>query len=245
MDIISLVALVLTIFALLLAIFQQRSANAHAKELNEIRNSLSTRLIGVFPEYLPDLVNLMNSANESILIACSIATYGHFSDRENWILYKAAIEGRRLKPVPIDLVILDEAGRKKLNEEQFSLNSKSWDEKLREPKFSSRLEIFSRFSGHIPDGAVFVSRLENEQKKALKDSFNPDTTIEISTPLAIHFWIVDENKAIFSVPKFSEGVDELGFFTSDIRLIQALQAIHNRYKRMYAKKQVDSPSLRV
>jgi hypothetical protein len=80
------------------------------------------------------------------------------------------------------------------------------------------------------DRETFINHLQHQQKKSLADDFTTAIKMEISTVFAMHFWIVDGGRAIFSVPNFAEGPTELGFLTSDTRLVQALRSIHARYK---------------
>jgi phosphatidylserine/phosphatidylglycerophosphate/cardiolipin synthase-like enzyme len=148
MDIISLIGLILTIVALALALFQQRSANAHAKGLKEIRHSMSTQFIGLFPEFIPDVVRLIQSAKQEVLIAYGQVTYGIFSYRQMWLEYKTALEHKLQDGVPVDLLCLDEKEREKHQKEQFYLASNSWEEAINDSQFKARLENFlHRFGG--------------------------------------------------------------------------------------------------
>jgi hypothetical protein len=234
MDIISLFGLILTVAALILAFYQQRSANSQTKELSEIRHSLSTQYIGQFPDYIPNVVSLIQSARKKVLIAYGQVTFGIFSYREKWLEYRAALEQKLHEGITIDLLCLDERERRNHQVEQFSLTSKSWEEKLNEPQFKMRLEIFAKHytpnkTGNV-DRETFLSVLEHQQKKSLEDDFTTAIKTEVSSPFAMHFWIVDGSRAIFTVPNFAEGATELGFFTSDARLIKALESIHTRSK---------------
>jgi hypothetical protein len=68
-----------------------------------------------------------------------------------------------------------------------------------------------------------------------RHDFRAASPKEIEQRLTIYFWIVDGNKAVFSIPSFSADEREQGFFTSDAKLIDALneikKGIDNEIKR--------------
>lgn len=233
MDIIALFGLILTVVALILSFLQLRSATTQTKELSEIHHSLSTQYIGQFPDYISNVVSLIQSAKKKVLIAYGQATFGAFSYREKWLDYRAAIEQKLHKEITVDLLCLDETERRNHQIEQFSISPESWETKLKETQFKENLDIFVKHyvpnqSGDI-DYETFLNVLELLQKRYMSELTTALIT-EVSFPFAMHFWIVDGSRAIFSVPNFVEGATELGFFTSDARLIKALESIHTRYK---------------
>ncbi len=239
MDIFSLLGLnILAIVALILAVYQQQSARSQTKELKEIRLSLSTQYIGQFPDYIPNVVSLIQSAKTEVLIAYGQVTFGIFSYREKWLEYRTILEQKLHEEKTVDLLCLDERERRVHQIEQFALATKSWEEKLNDPQFKERLDTFAKHyapkQAENIDCEIFLSLLERQQKKALEDDFITAIKTEVSSPFAMHFWIVDGSRAIFTVPNFAEGPTEFGFLTSDTRLIQALRSIHTRYKRRHA-----------
>lgn len=231
-SILSLFGLILTVAALILAFLQ-------TKELGEIRQALSTQYIGQFPDYIPNVVSLIQRAKKNVLISYGQVTFGIFSYPEKWLEYRNVLDQKLHEGVPIDLLCLDENERKNHQIEQFSLNSKSWEEKLNEPQFKEKFDIFAKHyilnKTEEIDRENFLNVLEQLQKKSLKDDFTTAIKTEVNSPFAMHFWIVDGNRAIFTVPNFAEGATELGFLTSDARLIKALESIHARYKIRQSK----------
>jgi hypothetical protein len=232
MDVVSTTGLVLTIIALLLTGLQFRSARSHLAELDAIRRSMSTRYIGEFPTYLPELVRMLSQAHSSITIACGVVTYGLFSDRSNWLRYRAVLEQQIHAGVAVSIISANETGRRQHQIDQFGL-TRSWPELLRDDLFTSRLSIFSTHyaSGddyHKWSPETIVDLLELQQKHAIESDFAAALHKESPDRLALHYWIVDELSAVFSIPRFGEAPTELGFITSDARLIQAFQTMHRR-----------------
>ena len=225
----------LAVVALILAVYQERSAKKQITELKEIRLSLSTQYIGQFPDYISNVVDLIKSAKTEILIAYGQVTFGIFSYREKWLEYRTTLEQKLHEGKTVDLLCLDEKERRNHQIEQFGLTKKSWKEKLNDPEFKRRVDTFTKHYASEQtenmDGEILLNLLERQQKKSLEDYFRTAIKTEVSSPFAIHLWIVDGSRAIFTVPNFAEGPTEFGFLTSDTRLIQALRSIHIRQKR--------------
>jgi hypothetical protein len=236
MNLISLLGVnFLAVVALILAIYQQRSASKQTSELKEIRHSLSTQYIGQFPDYISKVVDLVKSAKTEVLIAYGQVTFGMFSYREKWLEYRTTLEQKLNEGKTVDLIFLNEKQRRNHQIEQFGLAQKSWKEKLDDPEFKARMDTFAKHyattQAEKMDSEMFLSLLELQQKKPLEDSFRTAIKTEASSPFAIHFWIADGSRAVFTMPNFVEGPTEFGFLTSDTRLIQALRSIHTRQKR--------------
>lgn len=95
-----------TLIALTLAIFEsivskkrgeqlkEVSINleSHHEKLHKIGQSLSTQVIGVFPEYLPDIAYLLSRARKQVLIMCAYPQHGAFSNPKGWHVRKRNAE---------------------------------------------------------------------------------------------------------------------------------------------------------
>lgn len=55
---------------------QADQAKTHTNALDEIRRTLSTRLIGTFPEYYEDIAGLLGDAQVKIVVFCDLPAYG-------------------------------------------------------------------------------------------------------------------------------------------------------------------------
>jgi hypothetical protein len=237
-----------TVLTVALSLIGFRSARSQVRELGEIRQSLSTRYIGQFPDYIPEVVDLIKTANKEILIAYGQVTFGLFSWREQWLEYRTALEQKLQEGITVDLLCLDDTQRKTHQMEQFSLDKMPWDQKINDAQFKERLQILEKHYStknvaHL-DRDAFLAVLEDEQKRVLNNEFRTAIITEIDVPFAMHAWVVDSRRAIFTVPNFAEGPSELGFSTSDVGLIKAIESIHLRYKNRRVVPRPNEPRSR-
>jgi hypothetical protein len=73
-------AVVIAIAAVVVAIQHANELEAVAQELGSVARSVPTRGLGVFPNYLPEVAELVNRATESITILCDTPAHGAFSN---------------------------------------------------------------------------------------------------------------------------------------------------------------------
>lgn len=119
----SLIGGIATIVALALAIMQ-------GKTILRIRESLSTQYLGRFPEFMPAITRMIESARHTIDILCDVPAYGFFTDQLNWLNYESAIK-LKLAPganVKIRFACLGKNERSSIHDSQFSHAFAHWNE---------------------------------------------------------------------------------------------------------------------
>src|SRR5690349_17269177 len=101
LNVISVTSAIATVVALRFSLQQTREIQqirlSLSGEIQQIQLSLSTRYIGEFPDYFPDIVNLIKDAKEEIIICCNFATSGIISVNDQWLEYRNALEERMVK----------------------------------------------------------------------------------------------------------------------------------------------------
>jgi hypothetical protein len=211
-----------------------------ANSTEDLKTQLSTRRVGVFPGFMPKIVELLDSANARIMIFCDFPAYGDFSSsysRE----YAAAVRKNATK---ISLLCLCKEERKNLVNKQIS--DKSWaswrqehSKKLRE--FLERLGTYP-LSGLRIDRDELMEILDQRDTQALDGEFKQAKVHETTQVMPLYFWIVDGEEAIFSLaPLIKASALEVGFRTTDSDLIEALEDIFERY-RQDATELTNAPS---
>jgi len=202
--------------------------------LRQVRETLSTRYLGKFPEFLPQIVDTVQSSHDRLTIFCDFPGYGAFSDPANQTRYIHAIEEKRLKPhFSVDLTCMDYEHRHAYVNEQFA--SKEWDVWDRDPQKRKRVAEFCDAHGiprkSIQTRAELITAIEGVGLETLRHTFL-NSAHEVPEKLPIYFWMADDRKsAIFSIPAVSTGAVEYGFATSDRDLMNALLEVRNRYIR--------------
>jgi hypothetical protein len=214
---------------------QANELHCLADRLEEMRGSLSTRYIGEFPHYIPNLVDLIRHAHGEVLICCDFPAYGQFSDRLNWLEYSHEIQKKADLGITIRLACLSEEGRLRDHHEQFSKEEQLWDEWKKNPQVEAHLHQFLKaHKSNLEIKALtmeeFASLLEDTDKHMLDGPFGTAILEEIDGVIPMYFWLIDRIEAIFAIPSFTNRQSEYGFFTSDPRLISALVEMGEHYR---------------
>ena len=231
-----ILGLILAVLAMLIAIWHLWEIRKTAHTLEDVRGSLSTRYLGQFPEFIPEIVIHIKRARKEIIIFCDFPAYGHFSDRRNWLEYGQTIKKKTFDNVRVSLTCFNQKRRFDFNHEQFPKVAEGWDEWKKDPQFINKLQALLRSHGKSSDAGnlskeEFVQLLEDTERLMLDDEFLNAEKLEVNADMPLYFWIIDGAEAIFAIPSFSEEATEYGFFTSDPKLISAFQQIVRRYER--------------
>jgi hypothetical protein len=218
---------------------QAAKLDSQAAKLEETQRLLSTRFIGEFPKFLPQITELISRASERITIFCDFPGYGHYSDYKDWLEYRHAIE-RQSENIPISLTCFTEKRRLHCHGEQFSEEERTWEEWKKGEAVRDQLKHFLQV--HQKDANVdaltqdtFANLLEETDKEMLRGAFIRAVVNEIDTYIPLYFWLIDEKEgqgeAIFTIPSFSNKHLEYGFYTSVPKLTSAFAEMRDRYHR--------------
>lgn len=193
-------------------------------ELRLIKESISTKYIGLFPDFIPYTLDMLRNANKTIEIVCDFPCYSYFSDHEKYISYTNIINDKASKNVSIHLTCPDAKRRKELAMKQLGGDQVGWPlkEELKSKlnEFISRERIEKSFETLTFED--LNERIEEVNAFVLKNIFR-NKCYEVDQELPLFYWIVDENQAVFSIPSFTDFNKEQGFLTSDANLIKALK----------------------
>jgi hypothetical protein len=132
--------LLLTIVALMLAIKQYRDAKSQTSKLLSISDALSTKYLGRFPEYFPELARIITRAKHEILILSIFPTHGVFRAPENWLHVKHAIESALSRKVHVSCVFSNPANRRAFLENQFAKEKLDWANWKAQSEYVGRLK---------------------------------------------------------------------------------------------------------
>jgi hypothetical protein len=93
------------LYSILLA--RRHSATLHnqIKQLDLIRDNLSTRYIGPFPDHMRAIVDGVRGAQRSIRIMCDAPAYAAYSTPQLYAEYKSALYAQRAKNTLLMTVI--------------------------------------------------------------------------------------------------------------------------------------------
>jgi len=240
LDWLTLVGLILTIVAFLLAIFQVLQAKrqsdglkTHEGSLRSIAGSLSTRYLGPFPEYMETAIGVIGRAKSDILIVNANPTPAYFSFPLKWIEYRHAIAQRMHSGVTVTLISVTPNVRFKRMQDQFLMDAGEW------PTWRGRNEarISTFLAQQYPDEAErnlefhrFLEMLVETQTKLCIELFRPATRIEIDSTVPLQVWISDKNEAVFTIETTAKNALSHGLYTSDPKFVAALYAMAELYR---------------
>ncbi len=234
---------VLGVFAIVLAAIQFADARHTLKNIKgvsanlsastkRLERQLSTRWVGVFPDFMPQIVDLIGSAKSSVVIFCDFPAYGEFTKPDAYEKYAEVIRKQSERLERVDLLCLDEDKRRELVGQQVSTGGgwESWrsehEDHLHDYFTAREVDADPKTVTH----QELVDILTAGDTRALADEFSAAKTWTTSQVMPLYFWIVDDERAIFTLAPFvQETALEVGFRTIDGNLIGALSGIFNRY----------------
>lgn len=199
--------------------------------LEETSRNLSTRYIGQFPAFIPEVAEVLDGATKTIRIACDFTGYGIYSNHSAYIKYRQAVERRANDGVTVQMIVMDEESRNHMNRLQWAGMDIT---QLKDPA-NTAFRSFTAWSQCPIDKIAtiedFVKCMAEEHRRARIEDFRfPRATIK-DRPGAfpLYLWIADDREAVFSVPNFAHAGAETAFRTRDARLIAELISIFNTY----------------
>lgn len=255
------IGLVLGVVALIGTIIALGFAFKQTRDLKVISGSLSTKFLGVFPDFMAELTDLVGRANEKIVILCDLPAYGVFSAGEFCREYTNHIERLIAKdPTAVQFICLNGINRAELHKAQFkaeltesgeipddlegwerwkndSPNPNKWKEW--KDKREEQMDDFLRFHGRDQKkGTIsyedFLKCLGESHHRVLRTKLEHAERAnvrETNFPMSIYFWIRDGEEALLTIRSFTGDNPEVGFRTSDPKLLEALTNIYEGYRR--------------
>jgi hypothetical protein len=201
--------------------------------LTQVRETLSTRYLSTFPDFVPDIVRLVSDAKQSVVIFCDIPGYAVFSDSVDAGKYCHILEEKRLNPkFRIELTCMDVTSRRNYIAEQYiKFNFADVTLRHRLDAFAASQRIDVRNLQTHPQLIAAIQAADNE---TLRRTFL-NRAVQTPAQMPIYFWIADNKTAIFSIPALSANAIEYGFATSDRDLILAFQNMKRRYDEAVPK----------
>jgi hypothetical protein len=226
----------LTVAALLLAAWQTREARKQTRDLGFVSKSLSTRYIGPFPDYLPEVVDLVTGVRNDLAIIVGNPLPAYFTDPQVFTEYAHAVKRKCQAAVPIRMICMNESMRRRRLAMQFPTSGADW-----EPwraLHDAGLQQFMRYRFADVDAAKLthtklLELLSQVQREVLREEFaySGVTVQEVADLVPVQVWIADGERAVFSLQTSSSQTMSYGLYTSDSAFVNALYALFELYER--------------
>jgi len=246
----SLEAVIVALAAVLISIQHANELEIATDQLRDVAHSVPTRGIGIFPDYLSEVPELIGKAKESITVLCDTPAHGSFSNTaafaEYWnMLRHLMVDG----DVSINCKFFNSTGRKRLHEAQIRDERDNWGAwaARNHDNCAAFDQLARRLKVQPPAGSEGVSQPQEiwadnadqyvQSMMAINETvlsgFDKDQ-VEMLTfdPLrygpSVYCWLRDKDQeGIFViVPVRGSGVQDLaGFHTREPELIRALGTV--------------------
>lgn len=209
--------------------FNQQFIDVQEK-FKDVQEALSTRYIGRFPDFVENVIRLIQKAQDEVIIFVDFPAYSCFSDPQGWNKYSFEIKQQLITGRRVTLICQGAEMRARRVLAQFP--ESSWENKKKNDVFMEQLRKYSNIHGQksIETTNELFKLLEEDDKNALAN-LSLALRIEIDDDVPLFFWIVDNKHAIFAIPGYTDQSIEHAFETTDARLIRALLEIKEKYSR--------------
>lgn len=216
--------LVGTIITLLLAIVSLIAAHYQLRSMRDIAGSMTTKFVGRFPDHMPEVIRLLESAEREVTILCDLLGYGHYSSPEQCRRYRATIL-KLSGDVKFNIAIYSPKRADQVAQEQLG---KSFEKISSSRTYNRWLEFYGISPQDAPKNIdEFYDRFKRNYDDQLQcfDMGSIEINQVDQKTIPVFFWIVDERDAVFSFPSLSIDPPEVAFKTSDRSLIEIFQRI--------------------
>jgi len=221
----------LEVFSLIVGALGLAIGAYHLYELGHVQKAISTQYLGQFPDFLPNVREIVNMARHDLIIACDFPGYGDFSDPDNALKYLQAVRIRQAdKRLRVEFTCLDADRRREALLVQFPASK--WGNWRGDSQQRVQVEEFLRLNGRDPANIRTLPQLfaamDSIDLDVLRQTFLGRAN-QTSEHMQIYFWIADCRRAVFSIASPGGTGIEHGFTTSDRSLIKALLELRSRY----------------
>ncbi|MBI1765872.1 MAG: hypothetical protein HYR56_31080 [Acidobacteria bacterium] len=215
---------------------QSLKLQSQLEQLEEVRLALTTRYIGQYLEYFPQIVSIIERAEKEVVLFLNVPAQGCFSDPTNHLRYRQALERKILdENVNVELTFSNEGLRRASNCERFWKEEPEWGKWKNDnvDKVTKFLSTYKKGQS-VSELTVseFIEILAGVDSSLLKREFVNADCREIDAGLTIGFCLADGKIAVFVLNPFMDNSTSYGFMTSDTKLISALNELSHRQRGM-------------
>lgn len=206
------------------------------QSLVKVEGSITTRSVGSFPDHIPAITRILESAQKEIYIA-SEGGYGATTATHLYIPYARTIQEKGAKGVTINMLVPDAELMKYHRKTQFD----SWEimaEKEGVAELLLRIKRRLRLLEPIQSFEEFTDALECEENQARSELTRYATMYSVTSLLPVNFWISDNVEAVFAIKSFEDDVFTYAFETRDTKLIEALIGSWHFHKSSPGAKEI-------
>jgi len=221
------VSFVVAAVAIIFALIQFWDSQRHGGKIEELVKSMSTRYIGMFPQDLNDILDVVRHADKELSIMADFVDYGSYSRPETYQKVLQELDQAREKGVLVRFLVYGEKPARETLDSQFKQDEFS--------QIQGRPEFRHYFSEKYPGinkpttCAEFAKILQQKQEDVTNRLL--DKGVEIRTlpeKVWLFFWLQDDQDAVFAFEDIGTQEQGLAFRTRDAKLVETFKAIFER-----------------
>jgi hypothetical protein len=226
----------LGLVAILFAALQYTDAKEQNNELRQLLRATSTRSVGVFPDNITDILEVINGAKRHLYILTDFVAYGQYSAPRQFEKYIAAL--RKLpKRVNLQIICYDAQVSKKAALEHLPDRDEYFEGKTNRAVFEEFCNINNVVP--VPTSNAALRHILDIREQNHSHGFNISYLRDLSP---FYLWLQDDEAIItFKI----KGDQETGFSfrTRDRDLVEQLKRIFNdakKYSTTFYRPQLDA-----
>lgn len=212
--------------------------------LREIVDSLSTRYVGLFPDNMSEIVEVINRSERELRIMCDIAAYGHYSRPKTFLEYLQNLERKSMsEKVKVRIIAYDKPTGRRGHQSQFDgeqgFPSEKANERFRYYFNDVHPELQKPDSYH--DFDELMMNQEEMYEKRLRTFCHLASANE---PLRVFLWLADEKEAVFCFENAGKrGTREISFRTRDVALIKTFTDLFEQHWDTFTKRSAQATAM--
>jgi len=235
----SVIGPILGIIGIVISIIAIFATDRDFKDLKssseELISAISTKYIGLFPDNMDMIVDLVENAEKNLTIVVDVPGYGVLSKNELYQRYETAIRNHiNNGEVKVKIFCYSDSTRIKAMEDQFDENIVSQEsEKIKslvnfiESKMMWNSEAINEKKQNIETKQDLINLTNLVQKEIITElesvQYTSNEFFTLENRQEMFIWIRDDKEAVFSILNYGQNNQEASFLTQDANFIEILR----------------------
>jgi hypothetical protein len=226
----------LALIAILFAALQFTDAKEQSNELRQLLRAASTRSVGIFPDNMSDITEVVVGAKRHLYILTDFVAYGQYSAPRQFEKYIAAL--RKLpKRVDLQIVCYDAPTSKKAALEHLPDGDEYFEGKINRAVFEEFCNVNNIVP--VPTSNAALRRTLDIREQNHSHGFNINYLRDLSP---FYLWLQDD-EAVITFKIKGDQETGLSFRTHDRDLVEQLKRIFNdarKYSTTFYRPQLSA-----
>jgi hypothetical protein len=214
----------LALVAILFAALQFTDAKEQTNELRQLLRAASTRSVGVFPDNMTDILEVIGGTKRHLYILTDFVAYGQYSAPRQFEKYIAAL--RKLpRRVDLQIICYDAQTSKKAALEHLPDGDENFEGKINKPVFEEFCDVNNVVP--VPTNNAALRKILDIREQNHSHGFNILYLRDLSP---FYLWLQDD-EAVITFKIKGDRETGISFRTHDRDLVEQFERIFNDAKK--------------